>query len=131
MAKADNKENITWISNEVSRGAFITVDKQKRLFVSTEARQLMNVPDGYFELIIGYDAVNKRIVAAKPDVVRVPDVKPFKFDKRAYAKSLKFVQNTKLSEDDLPIRFNYIGKDYASYKGAHAFQLEDYEAPDA
>jgi len=124
-------ESVTWISNDASRGAFITIDKQKRLFVSTEARRLLNVLNGYFELIIGYDHVNKRMVVAKPDVVRVPDVKPFKFDKRSYAKSLKFVNNTKISESDLPVRFNYVGKDYASYKGAHAFQLADYDAPDA
>ncbi|MED3649970.1 hypothetical protein [Heyndrickxia sporothermodurans] len=117
-----------WISNEGSNGEYITIDSQRRFYLSAGTRALFNDAKS---LIVGYDAVNKRLVVAKPDVVRAANVKPYSFDKRWYASARHFVKNAGISEVDLPLRFNYVGKDYADTPtGSHTFQLAEYDAPD-
>lgn len=117
------KKEISWISNERPPAhPYVSIDKQQRLYISAPARELLNVPNGQFHLIAGFDHVNKRIVLAKPEVVRVTDVKPFKFDKRPYSRAKTFVEQANI-EAELPVRFTYVGRDYADYKGSHAFEL--------
>lgn len=83
----------------------------------------MNLPDGKFRLIAGYDFANNRIVLAKPEVVRVTNIKPFSFDKRGYSNAKYFVERANLS--GLPVRFVYTGKDYSEYPdGSFAFSLD-------
>ena len=121
---------IDWISSQAPE--FITFDAQKRLCVSSGATAILNVPKtGDFTLHVGYDSVNQRIVLAKPDVVKLPNVIPFKFDKRRYCHVRELVRKINVPEEELPVRFEYVGKDYAdSPQGSHVFQLADYSAPD-
>lgn len=122
--------NFEWITNR-STTPYVTIDKQKRLYISKPAQELMSLPDGKFQLIAGYDFANHRIVLAKPEIVRVPNVKPFKFDKRAYSNAKHFVERARLG-DLLPVRFVYVGKDYSEYPdGSYAFIREGYEPVDS
>lgn len=117
-----------WISNEGGNGEYITIDSQRRFYLSSGTRALFN---GAKTLIFGYDFVNKRLVVAKPNIVRAADVVPYNFDKRWYASARHFVKNAGIDLMDLPLRFNYVGKDYADTPaGSHTFQLADYDAPD-
>jgi hypothetical protein len=128
MAKTDTKA-FEWITNR-STEAYVTIDNQRRLYISKPTKELMNLPEGKFRLIAGYDYANNRIVIAKPEIVRVTDVKPFKFDKRGYSNAKHFVERANLG-GKIPVRFIYTGKDYSQYpEGSFAFQLEGYEAPD-
>jgi hypothetical protein len=118
-----------WISNVLSTGAYITIDSQRRFYLSSETRELLRLqPYGW--LIIGYDNVNKRLVVAKPDIVRATNVRPYKFDKRWYASARNFVGQAGLDVDELPNKYVYVGKDYSGIDGSFAFQLEGYDAPD-
>lgn len=138
MAKSKAPDNQTpegfrWISNDGASGnAYITVDKQLRLYLSSGTRELLNLgPAGKKDgrpakLIVGYDSVNKRIVVAKPEVVRVTDTKPFSFDKRSYGSARAFVRDAGIKENELPVRFNYVGKEYGAYPaGSYAFERDD------
>lgn len=118
-----------WITNK-STIAYVTIDKQRRLYISKSAKELMGLTDEKFRLIAGYDFANNRVVLAKPEVVRVTNVKPFKFDKRGYSNAKYFVERANLS--DLPVRFLFKGKDYSEYpEGSYAFELEGSTPADA
>lgn len=125
-------DTFKWISSDESTGRpFITLDSQKRLNLNASACELIGVPkDGDFRLMVGYDKVNKRIILAKPEVVRVTDIKPFKFDKRRYASGKPVLSATAITPDELPLRYYFRGRDYAVVDGAFVFQLEDFTAPD-
>lgn len=115
-------EKFEWITNK-STAAYVTIDNQQRLYIAKPTKELMNIDEGKFRLIAGYDYANHRVVLAKPEVVRVPDVKPYKFDKRGYSNAKYFVERAGLT--GLPLRFVYKGKDYSEYPdGAYCFELE-------
>lgn len=117
-----------WISNDGDSTAFIAIDNQRRFYLSAGTRALLDNPTA---LILGYDKVNKRIIAAKPNVVRAVNVKPYSFDKRWYSSARNFVAQAGIDTADLPLRFVFAGKDYADTPdGAYTFQLADYDAPD-
>lgn len=117
-----------WISNDGDSAAFIAIDNQRRFYLSAGTRTLLDNPTA---LILGYDKVNKRIIAAKPDVVRAVNVRPYPFDKRWYASARNFVKQAGIDESSLPLRFYYVGKDYGDAPaGSYAFELGDYDAPD-
>jgi hypothetical protein len=117
-----------WISNDTTTGPYITIDAMRRFYLSSGARELFS---GAKSLIFGYDPVNKRLVVAKPDVVRAVNVRPYPFDKRWYASARNFVKQAGISESSLPLRFYYVGKDYGDTPaGSYAFELGDYDAPD-
>ncbi len=120
-----------WISNE-TKPVYISVDKQYRLYLSQGTRQLLGLqPEEHIRLYCGYDLVNHRIVVAKPGVVNVPNVKPFRFDKRSYSKAKNYVENTGLKDANLPIRFDYVGEDFGEVpSGSYVFERADVEAPD-
>ncbi|MDQ0174402.1 hypothetical protein [Bacillus chungangensis] len=122
--------SLDWIS--AGPAAYISIDSYLRLYISSGACTVLNVPEnGEFRLVAGFDHANKRIVLAKPEIVRVPNVQPFKFDKRRYGHAKRIVAKAGFAEADLPLRFAYVGIDYAEYPdGAFAFQLETHEAPD-
>lgn len=124
-------EGFVWISNE-SSFPYVTIDSHQRLYISSPAKKLLNLPEGKvnFRLITGYDFANNRIVLAKPEIVRVPNVKPFKFDKRSYSKAKTFVEKARLG-GMLPVRFKYVGKDFSELPaGSYAFELEGATAED-
>lgn len=118
-------EGFQWVSNESSTPT-ITLDAHNRIYITKGARQLLDLPTGeYFRLIAGVDLANKRIVIAKPEIVKVPNVEPFNFDKRAYSSAKTLVEKARL-EKALPVRFLYVGKDYSDYpQGSYVFQLDN------
>lgn len=121
--------NFKWIKPDTPT-ACITVDKLKRLYLSSEARKLLGVT-APFKLFIGYDHVNKRIVLSKPDIVKLTEVKPFKFDTRGYAHARGFVNELRLPDDDYPLKFEFVGRDLSEYPaGVFCFQLDEFKAPD-
>ncbi|WVP26818.1 hypothetical protein V2177_07500 [Bacillus licheniformis] len=108
---------LTWISNDFERNtkAYITIEKQRRLFVSAGARRVIGLPtDGPFYLSVAYDAAEKRIVVGKPELVKQPDVKPFKFDKRGNVSAWPFLRKIGIDFDKLPQRYYLIGDGEAS-----------------
>ncbi|MCV9371111.1 hypothetical protein OIO07_23155 [Bacillus paralicheniformis] len=126
---------LTWISNDFDRNtkAYITIEKQRRLFISAGARRVIGLPtDGPFYLSVAYDAAEKRIVVAKPELVKQPDVKPFKFDKRGNVSAWPFLRKIGINIDKLPQRYYLIGdgeaskQPYLAYpKHTFAFQLDE------
>lgn len=108
----------------------ITIDSYRRISLSTDARKLLGLTYPY-RLVIAFDKANQRIVVAKPEIVRVPDVQPFSFDKRHYAHAKRMVREMGFSDAELPLRFEFVGKDYAEYPdGAFSFQRVGFNAPD-
>ncbi|WP_042399293.1 hypothetical protein [Geomicrobium sp. JCM 19037] len=124
--------SIKWISAEPARGATITIDSARRITISAGATEVLNVSkDGQFALYVGYDSVNKRIALAKPDVVRQAELRPYNFDRRRYAYAKKLTQEIGIADADLPLRYEYIGRDYSGDpKGVHSFGLVGHTAPD-
>lgn len=124
-----------WISNDsASHDAYITIDKQLRLYVSAKARKLLGFKDkAPFEMYVGYDPVNKRLVIGKVDVNSPANVKPFKFDRRAYASARPFIAKTDIDPKSLPLRFEYVGRNRADGMypaGVYLFELSGFQSPD-
>lgn len=141
MAKNDKKDNedehglkeyeappsIVWITNEMPREAFITIDNEYRFYVSTTARRILGVhEDDKFQLVIGYDSDYKRLIVGDPKRVKADGVKPFKFGRRANSRAKPFVDRLNLT-DSLPVRYEFISVDYAGVIGAYAFELVEAE----
>jgi hypothetical protein len=132
MAKTNNFE---WISNDsASQDVYITIDKQLRLYVSSKARKLFGFKDAEpFELFVGYDPINKRLIIGKVDVNSPANVRPFKFDKRSYASARPFLPKTDIEPKSLPLRYGFVGRMQTDKKypsGTYLFQLDGYDAPD-
>ena len=126
----EQTKTFEWIPNRATH-PYVTIDSHFRLYVSKPARELLSLPSGSYRLIAGYDFANNRIVLAKPEIVRVPNVEPYNFDKRSYSRVKYFAERAGL-QNDLPLRFVYKGKDYADIpKGAFAFELEGSKPEDA
>ncbi len=117
---AKQSESFRWITSDPVKEPFISVDVQRRLYFNAQARELI----GSNTVQIGYDFANKRIIVAAANVVRPANVKPHKIDQRGYTSARSFLSSVGLSEADLPVRYEYVGKDY-TVDGAHAFQLTD------
>lgn len=123
------KPDFKWITSR-SATAYVSIDRQNRIYIARATRDMLDLPNGEFYLLTGYDFANKRIVLAKPEIVRVPNVEPFKFDKRSYCRARYFVEQAQL-EGELPVRFIYAGKDFSEFpRGAHIFTLEGHESDD-
>lgn len=119
-----------WVSAEPPRGEYLTLDSQQRIYLSSGTCALLNVSkDGQFPLYIGHDHDNRRIVIARTDVVRLTNVRPFHFDKRRYTYARAFVQGAAIAPADLPLRYEYAGKDYADAPtGSFIFELDEGQA---
>ncbi|MBX6360540.1 MAG: hypothetical protein IRZ03_10735 [Acidobacterium ailaaui] len=123
-----------WISNEpISSIAYISLDSQDRLYLSVGAVKRLGITLPA-PMMIGYDKVNKRLIIAKPELVRAVNTKPFKFGKDQYAHARAVVEH--IEADGLterPLRFVYVGKDFTDTDypdGTHVFQLVGFDAPD-
>ncbi|ATP95413.1 hypothetical protein CSE15_16330 [Bacillus altitudinis] len=121
---------LEWIS-AVSNTAYITLDNQKRIYVNAAAKALIGIPPNTpFQLTIGYDKEESRLVVAKPEMVK-SDVQPFQFNKDSYSKRARHVlEGAGLEDRELPLRFYLIGDGEASKqphlaypKGTYAFSL--------
>lgn len=123
---------IKWVSAEPARGEYLTIDSQQRIYMSAAACELIGVEkDGNFSLFVGHDLVNRRIVVAKPEIVRLNNVRPFTFDSRRYAYAKSYVKDAAIAQEELPMKFEYVGRDFADTpKGAFSFQLQGTSAPD-
>jgi hypothetical protein len=123
-----------WISNEpISSIPYISLDSQDRLYLSVGAVKQLGIKLPA-PMMIGYDKVNKRLIMAKPDLVRAVNTKPFKFGKDQYAHARAVVEHIEADGfTERPLRFIYVGKDFtdADYPdGSFAFQLVGFNAPD-
>lgn len=127
-AKTKDTQEFTWITSELPADLFLTVDKFRRIYFSTDARNLIGVEYSR-EIFLGYDFANKRMIVANPNTVRPTNVKPHKIDRRGYASARQFVKTLEISKRDLPLRFRYIGKDY-TVRGAYAFEMFGTEGED-
>lgn len=91
-------------------GKFVTIDKFKRLCLSSALRKELSVNGTTFYAYISYDKENHRIGLVKQELARaINDVKPAKFDKRGYTSAKPILIDAGLSESRLPIRFVYDG----------------------
>jgi hypothetical protein len=114
-------------SNDRANTSFITVDRQGRLCLSAALRKELGNLNAAVPLYASYDKVNKRIGLAKPDIVRLTNVKPFTFDKnRGYAMARNFLKAAAISYTEAS-RYLYDG---VEGDGWITFKLENYEAPD-
>ncbi|WP_018755178.1 hypothetical protein [Paenibacillus terrigena] len=115
-------------SNKTNRNGSltITVDKMGRLCLSSSLRRELDTDGKPISLYVSYDKVNKRIGIAKPTVVRLTDVIPYKFDgPRGYTMARNFLKANQI-QHDTAYRYEYDGKE----NGWLTFRLEGYEAPD-
>ncbi|MGG1594890.1 hypothetical protein [Terribacillus saccharophilus] len=118
-------DNFRWISSMPGQGVFITLDKQQRLYLSSDARKTTNIDRGT-HVIVGYDKANQRLVLANSEVVRVPNVKPFYLNEDSYISAAAIVRELNVSKLQLPLRFAYVGRDFAEYdSGSFAFERVD------
>jgi len=117
-----------WISNVDPTTPFLTVDSQRRIYFNSGTRALLGVKAGQ-RWLIGFDPANKRLLLAKPDVVKAVNVAPFSVDKRFYMSARKFVEKLGLTPFDLPMNFHYVEQitvaNGAYPAGVHVFQAED------
>lgn len=125
-------KGFSFFSNEGHRTykPYISADRLGRVYLSEGAKELMNIKNEELPvaLYLGYDKVNKRIGLARPEVVRLVDVKPFKFNgERTYASARSFLLANNILPKEGVNRYIFVGKE----EGIFVFQLEDYEAPDA
>ncbi|MEY8188634.1 hypothetical protein AB4X15_03025 [Peribacillus simplex] len=123
--------SFAWVSYTTELdNVYITVDAHKRLYLSSAVPKKLGLKTP-ISLYIGYDHANKRLVVAKPEVVKAVDVKPHRFDKRRYCSAKAFIRSLAIEDSELPLRFAYAGKDFSEYPaGAFVFQLTDFVAPD-
>lgn len=115
---APGNPKFTWISAGINDFAYITIDNQLRLYFNVQARKMI----GADRVVIGYDFANKRLIVGNPEVVRPTNVRPHKLNKRGYASARPLVRKLMLPEESLPLRFEYVGKDY-TVDGSLAFEM--------
>lgn len=117
-------------SNEGARPkgmAYVTTDKQGRIYINRLAQKNMGISQIPVELYVAYDKVNKRIGLAKPEVVRLTDIHAFTFSgKRAYASAISFLKKNGIMPSRKAQRYFYDGRE----DGWYTFKLEEYDAPD-
>jgi hypothetical protein len=123
----NSASNLVPFSNDRADTSFITVDRQGRLCLSAALRKELGNIGNNVAMYASYDKVNKRIGLAKPDIVRLTNVRPFTFDKnRGYAMARNFLKAAAISYDESS-RYVYDGKEG---DGWLTFKLEGYAAPD-
>ncbi|MEK3887274.1 hypothetical protein [Bacillus sp. FSL K6-3431] len=96
-----------WISNVDANAPFLTVDSQRRIYFNSGTRALLGV-EAHQRWLIGFDPANKRLILAKPDIVKAVNVAPFSVDKRFYMSARKFVDKLGLESSDLPMNFRFV-----------------------
>jgi len=128
----DKAEELSWVSFELPREPFISIDTQLRLYVNSDAQKLL----GSRELSLGYDHLYKRLIAVpmKKGKEIMYRIRPHRLDSRGYTSARPFVKKAGFSEKDLPLRYIYLGSDYADGdrypKGSFVFGLSMIEQED-
>jgi len=114
-----------WISNDSAQ--FLTIDRQRRIYFNAGTRVLLGVKP-YQSWLVGYDAANRRLILAKPEIVKAVNVSPFNVDQRFYMSARKFVDKLGLADADLPLNFRFVAQvtsakeDYPA--GSYVFEAE-------
>lgn len=123
---------LTWITGEVAGNEpYAIIDKHLRIYFSSTAQDLIDLDRSKRFIHLGYDKANKRLIVASASVVRPVNVKPHRVDKRGYTSARPFIRQLGINESELPLKYDYIGKDYTDYpQGSFAFQLENYGKDD-
>jgi hypothetical protein len=117
-------DNFRWISAGRT-GIFITLDRQQRLYLSSDARRETMITRGE-KIVVGYDKANQRLVLAKAEVVRVPNVRPWTVSHDHYIFARKIIEEIGVDPADLPVRFEFVGRDFSEYdRGSFAFERVD------
>lgn len=104
----------------------ISIDKNKRLYLNLALQKELGCVKIPIHLYVGYDKVNKRIGIAKPDVVRLTDKEPLRFDSRGYTSARGFIEKHQLPHDKT---YHYVfdGREDSWL----SFRLFGYTAPDS
>jgi hypothetical protein len=113
-------------SNEGARPsetAYITVDKQGRIYINRLAQKELGITSLPIELYVAYDKDSKMIGLSADSSIVPEGTKPFRFNgNRAYASAKSFLQDARIlprmNED--AHRYFYVGK----IDGLHAFARE-------
>lgn len=92
-------------------GVFITIDKQRRLCLSSRLRKELSVDKlSSFYAYTAFDHENKRIAIVKQELAKkITNKAPAKFDKRGYTSASPILKQSGISDRELPIRFEYDG----------------------
>jgi len=123
---------LRWITSITPRNEpYVVIDKHLRIYFSITSQELLGLNRGSRFVHLGYDHANKRLIIAPANVVRPANVKPHRVDKRGYTSARPFIRQLGINESELPLKYDYIGKDYTDYpQGSFAFQLENYDKDD-
>lgn len=104
----------------------LTIDKFRRLRLSSSALRELAITQ-FTPVIVSVDVENKRIGIVKQELAKVPNASVVKPDKRGYlgvATGKMVVDKLAMTDDDLPARFNYVGKVDEGPVFWHAFETE-------
>lgn len=96
---------------ESSRASALTIDKYRRLLISSAAKTELKL-SAYQYVVISVDVENKRIGVCKQELAKIPNASAVKLDKRGYfgtKAGKEIVRKLMLTEDDLPAKFVDIG----------------------
>jgi hypothetical protein len=103
----------------------VTIDKFKRLRLSSSALKELAITT-FTPVIVSVDVDNKRIGIIKQDLYKVPNASVVRPDKRGYtgmAIGKSIVDKLALTEDQLPAKFEYVGKIDEGSTFWHGFEL--------
>src|SRR5699024_1421534 len=128
----DKMSELKWVTSITPRNEpYVVIDKHLRIYFSITTQELLGLNQGKRFVHLGYDPANKRIIVAAANTVRPANVKPHRIDDRGYTSARPFVRQTGIKESELPLKYDYVGKDDTDYpQGSFAFQLEDYAEDD-
>lgn len=123
---------VEFFSNERARydEPYIAVDAAGRIYLSKQAQQMLGcIESEPIYLYLGYDKVNKRIAIAKPDIVKLSDTKPFKFNAvRFYASAKTFLDKYGILPKNGSVHYLYDGMGHPA--GTYLFRREGAVAED-
>jgi hypothetical protein len=112
--------------NLASRGGnSLTIDKFRRIRLSSSALKSLALTN-FTPVIVSVDAENKRIGVVKSDLAKIPNASVVRPDKRGYlgiAAGKMVVDKLALTDDDLPAKFQYVGKVDEGSVFWHSFEL--------
>src|SRR5699024_6350712 len=123
---------LRWITSITPRNEpYVVIDKHLRIYFSITSQELLGLNRGSRFVHLGYDHANKRVIIAPVNVVRPDNVTHHRAVKRGYTSARPIIRQLGINESELPLKYDYIGKDYTDYpQGSFAFQLENYDKDD-
>jgi hypothetical protein len=109
---------LTPVSDITSNSSpYVVIDKYGRIMLSKAVRDMFNCDKLVAHLHVSYDPDNQRIGIGKPDILRLPDVKPHRFDTRGYTSAKSLTRRYPDIERGVTVRYEYDGKEYADGHG--------------